>query len=506
MKRLFSHYARATSFFLIIAASFLFLTAATARGQVLTFLHNKTMNYPAGTIPAFIGTGDFDGDGNLDLAVVNAGSDNVSILLGNGDGTFDAPVNFRTGAVCTTPPAPCLQPTSVAVGNFDVDSKLDLAITNFATNEVVILINTTPGIGTPTFGPPTSFPVGNGPLFVTAGDFDADGFLDLAVANTGHNPSSAPVGTTVSILNGDGAGGFPTITPVTVGQGPVSIALGHFNAGPELDFAVANFVDNTVSVFLGVGDAINFNQATGSPITVGTHPISIATEDFNGDSIDDLAVASQAGKSISILLGVGDAGGTFSPVKKLAIGKTLSELVVGDFNGDSAPDIAFSSFPGHALGVILGNGDGTFTSKIKAFKTTAKGTGLFSIAAGNFNAGSLPDLAIPNGQVSILLNTTTPPPVGASFTVVSPNGGGSLTIGSTVPITWTSTGFIASDTVKIDYFDGTTWKAVIKSTPNLGSRLWKVPKSPTAAALIRICSVNYPGICDQSDGVFTIGP
>jgi VCBS repeat protein len=473
------------------------------------------MNYPAGTIPAFIGTGDFDGDGKLDLAVANAGGDNVSILLGNGDGTFDLPVDFRTGPVCTTPPAPCLQPTSIAVGNFGGDGKPDLAITNFATNEVVIMLNTS-AVGAPNFGAPTSVPVGDGPLFVTAGDFDGDSKLDLAVANTGNNTVASP-GTTVSILKGDGTGAFPTKTDVTVGKGPVSIALGHFNNDANLDFAVANFVDNTISVFRGGGDATTFTQAVGSPITVGIHPISIASGDFNGDPFDDLAVANQAGKSISILLAVGDADGTFTKLKVLSFGKTPSELVVDDFNGDGAQDLAIATFPGHALGVILGNGDGTFTSKIKSFKTTAKSTGLFSIVAGDFNADSKPDLAIPNAQVSILLNTTEFPNSTAPITVFSPNGGTIWTSGTPLPQpitwdpgTWDPTPVPQTGTVTIKFStDGINWKTLIKSVLNSAgtANLLKAPTTtaPVATARVRICSVQYPGICGDS-ALFTLQP
>ena len=151
-------------------------------------------NFAVGNAPSSVAVGDFNGDTFLDLAVANAGSSNVSILLGNGTGSFGTPAtNFPVGNNN--------DPTSVAVGDFNGDTFLDLAVANLNSNNVSILL----GNGTGSFGTPaTNFAVGTAPstTSIAVGDFNGDTFLDLAVANQSSN--------TVCILLGTGTGSFGT--------------------------------------------------------------------------------------------------------------------------------------------------------------------------------------------------------------------------------------------------------------------------------------------------------
>src|SRR6516164_340033 len=128
--------------------------------------------FDAGSGPQSVAVGDFNGDGKPDLAVVNSYSNNVSVLLGNGDGTFQPAVSYGTGSGTG--------PAFVAVGDFNHDGKLDLAVANSNSSNVSVLL----GNGDGTFQTAVNYDVGGAPTSIAVGDFNHDGKLDLAVANS----------------------------------------------------------------------------------------------------------------------------------------------------------------------------------------------------------------------------------------------------------------------------------------------------------------------------------
>jgi hypothetical protein len=270
------------------------------------------------------------------------------------------------------------------------------------------------------FGKAKNFTVGTNPVFVVAGDFNNDSAVDLAIVNNIINK--------VSILLGDGAGGFPkpsgsnTYPGFPVGRSPLGAAVEDFDEDGNLDLAVANFRDNTVTILLGNGLGA-FTEASGSPIPVGDGPIFIAVRDFNDppDGHLDLAVANHGSDNVSILLGNGD--GTFtSPGSPIFVGNQPVSITVGNFNSDvdSHLDLAVANFVDKSVSILLGNGDGTFTNPLDCDATTAGtsptcvvGTQPVSIVTGDFNNDGVVDLAVANEvtkNVSILLgnaDTTT---------------------------------------------------------------------------------------------------
>ena len=180
--------------------------------------------------------------------------------------------------------------------------------------------------------PGSPIPVGSSPLAIAIADFDGDGIADLAVTNQGEN--------TVSILLGDGSGGFaPAGSRVPVGSSPGGMATGDFNGDGFADLAVANFNDNNVTILLGNGSG-GFTPAPGSPFSAGSNPTNIAVGDFNGDGIADLATPSYNSSHVTVLLGNGSGGFTPAPGSPFPIGSTPQGISVGDFNGDGIADLA----------------------------------------------------------------------------------------------------------------------------------------------------------------------
>jgi hypothetical protein len=273
-------------------------------------------------------------------------------------------------------------PTGLVAGDFNGDGKIDLAAANTGADTVTVLL----GNGDGTFMTAATVATGRSPGSVAEGDFNGDGKLDLAVTNFADN--------TVTVLLGNGDGTFMAAASPATGSYPTSIAAGDFNGDGVLDLAVANYVDNTVTVLLGKGDGTF--TATASPAT-GSYPENIAAGDFNGDGVLDLAVANNQDNTVTVLLGKGD--GTFTATASPATGSYPMSIAVGDFNGDGVLDLAVANNQDNTVTVLLGKGDGTFTT---AASPTA-GDYPESIAVGDFNEDGIADLAVGGAGSTVLL-------------------------------------------------------------------------------------------------------
>jgi hypothetical protein len=368
----------------------------------------------AASNPVAVVAGDFNKDGKLDLAVANGGSNNVSVLLGNGDGTFKAELNSSV-----------LGPGSLAVGDFNGDGKLDLAVTNTG---VSILL----GNGDGTFRSPVNYATGDSPSSVATGDFNGDGKLDLAVANSGADNG---VGS-VSVLLGRGDGTFDSAVNYSGGFGSLSLAVGDFNRDGKLDLVEANFGTSNVTILLGNGDG-TFQ----APRSYGTNgaPTSVAVGDFNGDGKLDLVVAnlvndSGGAGSMGVLLGNGD--GTFQPVVNYSLGSNPDSVAVGDFNGDAKLDLAVANSGGYgnqaSMKLLLGNGNGTFQPALEYVGAGSPNPS--SLALGDFNGHGRLDLAVADGStVATLLQPSLVSGVNA-FVPASLEFNAIQLIGTTSPV------------------------------------------------------------------------
>jgi hypothetical protein len=331
-------------------------------------------HYLDGSSGNSVAVGDFNGDGKADLIVAGTF---LNVLLGNGDGTFQAAASSPTGGA-----------GSVAVGDFNGDGNTDVAVASYNGAVAVLL-----GNGDGTFQPPVNYiEEGNGPWFIAVGDFNNDGRADLVVAN-----QNAGV---VSVLLGNGDGTLQPAVDYAVSSGSYSVAIGDFNRDGNADLAVANGYSNNVSVLLGNGDG-TFQPAVNYPTSHGL--TSVAVGDFNGDGKADLAVADYAGLDVSILEGNGD--GTFQPAVPYGIGNGPTALAVGDFNGDGKPDLLTTSvLLGGSVGELLGKGDGTFGRAVNYYPAGVDSP--YGVAVGDFNGDGRPDVAVTDAtynNVTILL-------------------------------------------------------------------------------------------------------
>jgi Domain of unknown function (DUF4347)/FG-GAP-like repeat/RTX calcium-binding nonapeptide repeat (4 copies)/Calx-beta domain len=360
----------------------IFETEVLANYEHVLNTFGAATNFGVGTNPRGINLGNFNADTFPDLVVTNQNSDNISILLGNGTGGFGTATNFAT----------VLSPLYVTSGLFNNDNFSDLALVNGTSSTVSILL----ADGTGGFYVANDFNVGLNPVSIGIGNFNADTFLDLAVVNA--NPQGASG--SVSILLGNGSGSFGFATNFNVGGVPSDVVVGNFDADNLPDLAVANSLSNDVSILLGNGTG-GFGAATN--FGAGQNPNSIATGDFNGDTFLDLATVNSGTNNVSILLGNGTGGFGEATNVSAGAGAGLSDLVAKDFNGDNKLDLALA-YGSNGATILVGNGNGSFSTPVNF----TAGTSPTSIISGDFNADTLPDLAVSNNgsnNVSILLNT-----------------------------------------------------------------------------------------------------
>ena len=295
-------------------------------------------SFAAGPSPSAMAVGDFNGDGNRDLAVANFGGPSVSILFGTGSGSFGAPVNFAL----TAP----LNPTAVAVGDFNVDGNQDLAVTmsfgfsNVTPGHVAVLL----GNGSGGFGAPASYAVGGTPWSVAIGDFNNDTKLDLAVANN--------LVETVSVLLGDGAGAFGAATELAVAGKPGAVKIADFDSDGNADLAVAvstSVVNNShVAILAGTGTG-TFGPAVTFVLDRinGAEPNGIAVADLDGDLRLDLVISN--GRTDNLFVLIGDGAGSFGVSNYfVTLGNQPAAVAAADLDGDLIPDLVAATDTGTA--------------------------------------------------------------------------------------------------------------------------------------------------------------
>jgi hypothetical protein len=284
-----------------------FVVAESTGTQVLMAAGNN--EFTTGELLTTVGTalalGDVNGDGNPDL-IMTTESDDVAVLLGNGNGTFQPALSSNAGA----------EQFGVAIGDFNNDGKPDLAL--IAGSELGVML----GAGNGSFVRPAQlYALGTEPVYISAGDFNNDGNLDVVVANEGIiGPSSI----SVFLGNGDGTFQPPTNLPLPTDAAPSDVEVADLNGDGNLDIVSCNNNELYLSVYLGNGDGTF--QAP-SRVYSSFAPLSIRTMDFNGDGIPDIAILSQGNYDVGVVAGNGD--GTFQPAVFFGAGSLPYTMAAG---------------------------------------------------------------------------------------------------------------------------------------------------------------------------------
>ena len=357
------------------------MAAVPLFSQELTFFEGFR-DWIVGANPMAVALGDFNGDGKPDLVTANADDGTISVLLNNGNKTFQRKRDFATGGTGTTP-------YSVATGDFNGDGKLDVAVANHGTGSVAILLGR--GDGTFQTALNTVVAAGDQPLVVVVADFNGDGKRDVVVAETTSG------GGDVSILLGNGDGTLQAPRVLVTGLATVTVATGDFNKDGKADLVVGNVDSSNMAVLIGKGDG-TFQAAVNYP--VGMYGQLLALGDFNGDGIPDLAVdgcqpTKPATFAIAALVGNGD--GTFQPAVVNVMGETgcTVPLAFGDFNADGWDDLVFPDYSTYGTTVLQSEGNGKF---VRRSETPTGGYFISGVITGDFNGDGKPDAVTVNNR------------------------------------------------------------------------------------------------------------
>ena len=366
--------------------------AASARADSFTAT-TSTLSLPTGDVGlSAIAAADVNGDTHQDLVTANHGSQNLSVLLGGGDGTF-APSSG--GDVFGLPPL------DLAVADVDGDGRPDLVYTDQTGGDQFVVVQFADINGDLLYQDNNAvLSTDAAPRGLAVGDLNGDGLPDIVVTNELDGTADGDLTiflATGPAYTGSGPGGAYANAPLTLetGRQPSSVAIGDLNGDGRPDLAVTNLFDGTVTLFLKNATGSDYTAQTPLNIGAGSGPTAVAIGDLNGDGRPDLAVADggggAGGNSVTLFLKNAGAGYTASV---LAAGTAPSSVVIGDFSGDGLPDIVVANQNSNTVTVFVKDATGSgYTPSV-----IGVGGGPTSLVAGDFNGDGKLDIATANSD------------------------------------------------------------------------------------------------------------
>ena len=337
-------------------------------------------SYKVGKNPTTITPLDIDQDGVTDLLTTNVSSNTLSILIGNGDGTFHEQMQLHV----------CQEPRSLATGAFNADPYPDIVLACAGGDQIAVLFGRADGKFTE--GP--QYPVHRTPVSIASDDLNGDGMADLVVALRNDK---------IKVFLGQGSGEFRHGPQYEYGDTPTSVALSDLNGDGKTDLVVTNGgpMSNAVSIWIGNGDG-TFQSPT--DYRSGRRPLGVSFADFNNDRIGDLLVINGERDSFSTFLGNGNA--TFQAGRDSGANAGPNYGLARDFNGDHRVDVAIVNLQSSDLSILFGRGDGTFEYPPRNYRTKAGpfALALYRVTSNGIEEPGLVTADNGDGSVSIFLH------------------------------------------------------------------------------------------------------
>ncbi|MFY9268832.1 MAG: VCBS repeat-containing protein [Candidatus Manganitrophaceae bacterium] len=360
--------------FVLAVLFFLILETGCVKTEPPPNPFRQPINYTVGESPSFAGTADLNQDGFLDLAIANTGNHSVFLLINNKEGGFQDPLRLKTGK----------QPRSIILGDFNEDGKIDLSALNNDEDNLFLYLNQGKSLYS---AEPSVYLVGRAPFAGVTADFNGDHHLDLAIVSRYDR---------LVILLGVGDGTFRQGMEASPGATPTGILSGNFNADSFIDLAIANNGpgSNEFVFFWGQGDG-TFQQ--GERLTAGLKPLSLLSDDFNKDGRPDIVVVNGLGDSLSLFL-QGSDGRYAKPIPFGAEGGPVA-AISADFDGDSLIDLVVANSRSNNISFLVGKGDGTFLHPPLNIYT---GVAPFHLTSGDFNQDGNLDVVVVNNEEQTL--------------------------------------------------------------------------------------------------------